>query len=119
MGKAFLFVTVMSCFLIFTSCSKICKGCPEAAGGELPTSFITINANNFKPADITLVRGNTVTFVNNTGAVQGVYSLDSIIIKQPAIQNTSSFLFKKDTVGTVYFQLAGKPAVVGSITFTP
>ncbi len=112
-------VFLLCSILFFSSCDKECTGCPEAAGGQLPTNYITINSTSFKPSNITLVSGNSVTFVNNTGSVQGVYSFDSVIIKQPVIQNTSSFLFKKDTVGTIYFQLAGNPAVTGSITFTP
>lgn len=102
-----------------TSCSRECDGCSEPVGGSLPTNYIIIKDSAFSPSSISAVRGSTFTFVNNTGSAKGIYSLDSIIIKQPAIATTSSYVFKKDTVGTITYHLAGKPSVMGSITLTP
>lgn len=112
-------VIAFAALVSFSSCDKECDGCSAPAGGDIPTNYIIINDNSFSPASITAVRGNSFTFVNNTGAVKGVYSLDSVIINKPNIANTSSFFFKKDTVGTIYYHMAGKPAVIGSITLTP
>ena len=103
----------------FSSCEKECDGCPDAVGGQLLTHYIIIKDSAFSPSSITAVNGSSFTFVNNTGAVKGVYSMDSIIINKPSIPTTSSFFFKKDTVGTIYYHMAGKPSVVGSITLTP
>ena len=103
----------------FSSCERECSGCSDAVGGLLPTNYIIIKDSAFSPSSITAVNGSSFTFVNNTGAIKGIYSLDSIIINKPTIQTTSSYFFKKDTVGTIYYHMAGKPSVVGSITLTP
>ena len=103
----------------FSSCERECSGCPDAAGGLLPTNYIIIKDSSFSPSSITAVNGSSFTFVNNTGSIKGIYSLDSIIINKPSIQTTSSYFFKKDTVGTIYYHMAGKPTVIGSITLTP
>lgn len=102
-----------------SSCEKECSGCPAAIGGNLPTKYIIIYNDSFAPANISAVNGTSFTFVNNTGSVKGVYSSDSIVINKPNIADRSSFIFKKDTVGTIVYRLAGKPAVSGTITLTP
>ena len=102
---------------VFLSCSK--DGQPEPVGGDLPTNFIIISDAAFSPASLTIVNGSSITFVNRSGAAKGIYSSDSVVInKQNMLDNTSYFL-QKDTVGTIFYRMAGKPSVSGSITFTP
>ena len=102
---------------LFIACSK--NGQPEPVGGELPTNFIIINDNAFSPASLTVVNGSSITFVNRSGTAKGIYSADSVVINKQNILDNTSYFFKKDTVGTIVFRMAGKPSVQGSINFTP
>ncbi len=104
---------------IIASCSKDNKGIPEAQGGLLPTNYIYIKDASFSPTNITAVNGSSFTFVNQSGSAKGVYSLDSVVINKQGIADNTSVFFKKDTVGTIYYFMAGKPTVFGSITLTP
>jgi hypothetical protein len=109
--------------IIISSCNKDNKGIPEAQGGLLPTNYITIKASSFSPASITAVKGSSFTFVNQSGAAQGIYSLDSVFLNKQGIADNTSYYFKKDTISTgnvvIYYFMAGKPSVQGSITLTP
>ena len=109
---------LVSCSL-FTSCNKDGKGMPEPVGGELPTKYIIISDGAFSPNKDTAVNGTSFTFVNRSGSTKGIYSLDSIIINKQGIADNTSYFFKKDTVGTIIFRMAGKPSASGSITLTP
>jgi hypothetical protein len=100
-----------------TSCSK--NGQPEPVGGELPTHYIIISDGAFSPKEDTAVNGTSFTFVNRSGSLKGIYSLDSVTINKQGIADNSSYLFKKDTTGTIIFRMAGKPSASGSITLKP
>lgn len=114
-----LFYTLLFIFTanIFISCNK--NGQPESVGGELPTNFIIINDNAFSPNSLNVVNGSSITFVNRSGTAKGIYSADSVVINKQNILDNTSYFFKKDTVGTIVFKMAGKPSVQGSINFTP
>jgi hypothetical protein len=114
----YLFAFIISICML-AACSKEGTGIPEPQGGLLPTNYITIKDASFSPANSTAVRGSSFTFVNQSGATKGIYSIDSLVINKPTIDNNTSYFFKKDTVGTIYFFMAGKPTAVGSITLTP
>lgn len=101
----------------FTACSK--NGQPEPVGGQLPTRYIIISDGAFSPKEDTAVNGTSFTFINRSGSVKGIYSLDSMVINKQGIADNSSYFFKKDTVGTIIFRIAGKPSASGSITLTP
>ena len=101
----------------FTSCSK--NEQPEPVGGELPTNYIIVSDGAFSPDKITAVNGSSFTFINRSGTAKGIYSLDSVIINKQGIADNTSYFFKKDTVGTIIFRMAGKPSASGSITLTP
>jgi hypothetical protein len=109
--------------IIITSCNKEGKGIPEAQGGLLPSNYITIKASSFSPANIVAVKGSSFTFVNQSGTAQGIYSIDSVFLNKQGIADNTSYYFKKDTVSTgsvvIYYFMAGKPTVQGSITLTP
>ncbi len=102
---------------IFVSCSKNRQ--PEPVGGDLPTNYIMMSDGVFSPNNLTVVNGSSITFVNRSGTAKGIYSSDSIVINKQNIADNTSYFFKKDTVGTIIFGMAGKPSVSGSITFTP
>ena len=102
---------------IFYSCNK--NDQPKPVGGDLPTNFIIISDSSFLPANVSVVNGSSITFVNRTGTAKGIYSSDSMVINKQNILANTSYFFKKDTVGTIFFRLAGKPSARGSIAFTP
>ena len=104
---------------IFISCNKDGAGQPEPVGGDLPTTYIIISDAAFSPTSVTVVNGSSITFVNRSGAAKGIYSSDSVVINKQNILDNTSYFFKKDTVGTIIFRMAGKPSASGSITFTP
>ncbi len=116
--KHYINLSVLLLLVIgFTACSK--NGQPEAVGGELPTRYIIISDGAFSPKQDTAVNGTSFTFINRSGSVKGIYSLDSMVINKQGIADNSSYFFKKDTVGTIIFRMAGKPSASGSITLTP
>ena len=104
---------------VVTSCGKDGAGQPVAVGGDMPTNYIIISDGAFSPSSVTVVNGSSITFVNRSGTAKGIYSSDSVIINKQNITDNSSYFFKKDTVGTINFKMAGKPSATGSITFTP
>jgi hypothetical protein len=102
----------------FVACNKEGDGVPEAQGGLLPTNYITINDSAFSPNNIVAVTGSSFTFVNQTTSTKGIYSVDSVVINKQGLLSNTSYFFKKDTVGTIFYFMAGKPTVRGSITLT-
>lgn len=119
MKNLFIFLAffTFSCALI--SCGKDGAGQPVAVGGDLPTNYIIISDGAFSPSSVTVVNGSSITFVNRSGTAKGIYSFDSVIINKQGIADNTSYFFKKDTVGTIIFRMAGKPSATGSITLTP
>ena len=113
--KYSLLIFLIFISVVLISCSK--AGQPEPAGGDLPTNYIIINDASFSPTNIKVVNGSSITFVNRSGSAKGIYSSDSVVINKQNILDNTSYFFKKDTVGTIFFKIAGNPLVVGSITF--
>jgi hypothetical protein len=120
--KQYFYLLIFS-IIVFSSCGKDNSGIPEAEGGLLPTNYIYIKDGSFTPNNITAVNGSSFTFVNQSSGTQGIYSLDSIFINKQGIEANKSYFFKKDTVRsspvTIYYFMAGKQNVNGSITITP
>ena len=119
MKKIFYFSFFFTAVSAFISCGKDGAGQPEPVGGDLPTNYIIINDSAFSPNSITVVNGSSITFINRSGTLKGIYSSDSIAINKQNIAVNTSYFFKKDTVATINFRMAGKPSASGSITFTP
>ena len=112
----------LSCFFLSAmvlSCSQSSKGISDAVGGNLPTHYIIIKDGSFEPVSTTAVRGSTFTFVNHSGSAKGIYSSDSTVINKQNIADNSSYIFSKDTLGTIIYRMAGRPSVTGSITISP
>ena len=119
MKNLFIFLAFLPVSSAFISCGKGGAGQPVAVGGDLPTNYIIINDGAFSPSSVTVVNGSSITFVNRSGTAKGIYSSDSVVINKQNITDNTSYFFKKDTVGTINFKMAGKPSASGSITFTP
>ena len=119
MKKILYFSLFFTAFNVFISCNKDGSGQPEPVGGALPTNYIIVNDSTFSPNSVPVVNGSSITFVNRSGTAKGIYSSDSIVINKQNILMNTSYFFKKDTVGTINFKMAGKPSASGSITFTP
>ena len=119
MKKILYFSLFFTAFNVFISCNKDGSGQPEPVGGALPTNYIIVNDSTFSPSSVTVVNGSSITFVNRSGTAIGIYSSDSIVINKQNILMNTSYFFKKDTVDTINFKMAGKPSASGSITFTP
>lgn len=119
MKKLAAFATILIVICFFISCNKEGAGQPEPVGGDLPTNYIIMSDSTFSPRTLTVVNGSSITFINRSTVAKGIYSSDSVVINKQNILVNTSFFFKKDTVGTVIFKMAGKPAVSGSITYTP
>ena len=119
MKNLFIFLAFFTFSFALISCDKDGAGQPVAVGGELPTNYIIISDGTFSPSSVTVVNGSSITFVNRSGTAKGIYSLDSVIINKQGIADNTSYFFKKDTVGTMIFRMAGKPSATGSITLTP
>ena len=119
MKKIFYFSLFFTAVISFISCGKDGAAQPEAVGGNLPTNYIIISDGAFSPTSVTVVNGSSITFVNRSGTAKGIYSSDSMVINKQNILINTSYFFKKDTVATINFRMAGKPSASGSITFTP
>jgi hypothetical protein len=115
----FYFLLLFIVTICISSCGKESNGIPEAQGGLLPTNYITITDSSFSPNNAIAVKGSSFTFVNQSGKPKGLYSIDSLFINKPTIDISTSYYFKKDTLGTFYYFMAGKPSVTGSITLVP
>ena len=112
-----LLLLIYGCF--FTSCNKDGAGQSEPVGGDLPTNYIIMSDSTFSPRSVAVVNGSSITFINRSTSTKGIYSSDSAVINKQNILVNTSYFFKKDTVATIVFSLGGKPAVSGSITYTP
>ena len=119
MKNLFIFLAFLTFCSAFTSCNKDGEGQSEPVGGALPTNYIIVNDSIFSPSSVTVVNGSSITFVNRSGTAKGIYSSDSVVINKQNILSNASYFFKKDTVGTIIFRMAGKPSASGSITYTP
>jgi hypothetical protein len=117
MNKIFLLFICTSIFIC--SCGKNNEGIAEAQGGQLPTNYIYFKNGKFSPTNTTAVNGSSFTFVNQTENAIGIYSSDSAVINKQGIAGNTSFIFKKDTTGTLIYFLAGNQNVNGTITLTP
>lgn len=119
----YIFTLLFVAVIAIQSCSKVGEGISEPKGGLLPTNYIIMKNNSFSPATISAVNGNSFTFVNYSGAVQGIVSDDSILINKQGLADKTSYYFKKDSAiidpYTINYHLAGKPNVYGTITITP
>lgn len=111
----------IAAFLILSlcaGCGKEEKGFPNS-GGLLPTSYISITSGGFNPASLTLVGGNSVTFLNSTSQNHDVVSDDSVTIRSGIIAPQKSYYWKKDLQGTYTYRCTLHPGETGTLVLTP
>jgi plastocyanin len=113
---------VMLLFATITlfACTKITEDV-TAAGGNLPTHYIVIEANgSFTPALLRVASGSSITFVNNDKKPHNIMSNDSISIRTNVIAPNGFFKFKNDTlVGIFPYKCLVDSNIRGTIIITP
>jgi len=109
-----LLVTIFS----IIGCERAHVGA-NTGGGLIPTNYIMIKDSSFSPANLSMVSGNSITFVNQSSIVQRLISDDSTTIRDTSIQPNKSYFWKKDTFGTFNYHLVNKTTARGSLTITP
>ncbi len=118
MIKRSLSLFLVPSFLLFLSCEKSVEHAAPV-GGNLPTTYVIIKDSSFKPSQISIVAGNSITFLNQTSKEQTIISFDSITIPATKIAANESFVFKKDTVGTFPYKNVTQTNAIGSFTLRP
>ncbi len=94
----------------------------KAAGGNLPTNYITILANGkITPAILNVASGSSITFVNNHSKPHRIVSLDAdSSIYSTVIAPDSSFFFKNDTlIGSYIYKCTLDSTIAGVINIRP
>lgn len=111
-----LFLT--TAMLLIISCEKSVEN-SAPIGGNLPTTYVVIKDSSFTPNQISIVAGNSISFLNQTLKEQTIISFDSVTIPATKIAANGSFIFKKDTVGTFRYRNVTQPNATGSFTLRP
>ena len=109
LAALFLFFSI-----IFISCEKK-SGIANPAGGNLPTNYIFINSNEVTPSSLRIIRGGSITFVNNDDSTHSFSSYDTSFLKTGPIAPHTSFVFRKDTTGVYPYYCVQHPTVTGVI----
>jgi plastocyanin len=116
-----LFTPVIMLFIsvALATCTKTTDF--EAVGGDLPTNYITLQADgSFTPAILRVASGSSITFVNNDNEPHQLLSSDSVSINTGLIEPVRSFFFKKDTlVGTISYRCTLDSNIRGTVIITP
>lgn len=112
--KQFMLAALVFVSLCFASCDKK-NGFPNSAGGNLPSNYIFINSNEVTPSSLRIVRGGSITFVNNDDSLHSFNSYDTTFLKTGPIAPRSSFVFRKDTTGVFPYYCVQHPTVTGVI----
>ena len=116
-----LFTPVIMLFIsvALATCTKTTDF--EAVGGDLPTNYITLQADgSFTPAILIVASGSSITFVNNDNEPHQLLSSDSVNINTGLIEPGRSFFFKKDTlVGTISYRCTLDSNIRGTVIIAP
>jgi plastocyanin len=112
-------VIILGISVAVATCTKSAD--TEAVGGDLPTNYITIQADgSFSPAILRVASGSSITFVNNDNEPHQLRSADSVSINTGIIAPSRSYFFKKDTlVGTIAYRCILDTNIRGTIIITP
>jgi len=114
--KAVIFIAVISLSVFFfTSCDK--QIAYNGVGGTLPSNYVYITDSTITPNSLRLSIGSSVTFVNTSSQAHQLVSNDNVTINTPTINPSSSYYYKKDTLGVFNYHCAVHPTETGSIEF--
>jgi plastocyanin len=118
-NNLFTSVLILGISIFLVNCTKVTEF--EAAGGNLPTNYITLQADGtFSPAILRLASGSSITFVNNDNEPHKLVSADSLSINTGIIAPGRSFYFKKDSlIGTIPYRCTLDSNIRGTIIITP
>ena len=103
--------------LLISGCEKVDQSY-NPSGGNLPTNYVVVFDNSFSPSTLTLVGGNSVTFLNNGSGVHEIVSDDSVTIQSGLIAPQSYYYWKKDITGTYPYHCRQHPDVHGILILT-
>lgn len=115
----FLIVAIIG----FYACGK--DDAFNAAGGQLPTHYITFKDSSFSPSLSTQSNGANFTFLNQSFSSITVVGDDTTILKPVTILPQSSYFFKPDTIpnpaAQVYipYHCVETPSAKGLIILNP
>jgi plastocyanin len=101
--------------LLTSSCNKQTNF--NAQGGGLPTYYVRILEDSFSPNQLTVSIGASITFVNLSSQTHTLVSDNGQSLASPAILPSSSYYYKKDTVGVITYHSVENPNMRGTITF--
>jgi len=108
----------VAAILTLNSCNKEDQGYGES-GGDIPTNYVLLKDGSISPSVLTLVAGNTITFLNQTNEPHQIISSDSVTFNTGLIQPNKFYTWTKDIDGTFQIHCVQHPNVRATITLTP
>ena len=118
MKKLILFSLVAG-LILSVSCSKNENANSYAAGGALPTNYVSILDDGFSPASLRVSNGSSITFLNSTNITHTLVSNDSVMMITTPINPAKSYVYKKYFVGTMPYHCIEHPSERGIIEQIP
>ncbi len=114
--------TILFAFILsvsFFACTK--NEFFEAYGGDLPSSYIIIQADGtFGPTSLQVASGSSIVFVNNDVKPHSIISSDSVSIVTNVIAPKGFYKLKSDALeGSFPYRCVLDSTIKGVITITP
>lgn len=100
---------------VFYSCDKQIGY--NGAGGNLPSNYVYITDSAITPNSLRLSLGASVTFVNTSSQAHQIVSDDNVTIRTTIINPSTSYYYKKDTLGIFNYHCELHPTETGAIEF--
>lgn len=110
-----VFALLLTSLIWLSSCDKQIGY--NGVGGTLPSNYIYITDSTITPNSLRLSIGSSVTFVNTSSQAHQLVSNDNVTIHTPTINPSTSYYYKKDTVGVFNYHCELHPTETGSIEF--
>jgi hypothetical protein len=104
--------------MIIASCTKNENPNAYAAGGGVPTNYISILDNGFSPSVLIVANGSSITFLNSTNNTHTLVSDDSTTLVTTPILPAKYFAFRKYFVGILNYHCVQHPSETGIIEQT-
>jgi plastocyanin len=122
-------LTVLSIFaalaLLLSSCSALGKSSPATKTIKAthtppaPVSTISINNGKFRPKNVTVKLGTTLTWVNNDDTEQSVTSDAPGVFDSGLLPTGGTFAWTFKEAGVFPYHSAGVAGSYGSVTVSP